>query len=76
MKVTAKGQVTIPRKVREQLGIVPGTEVEFSLAPDGRICLRRVGGPGRGKDIVARLRGRGSVKISTDEIMALMRGTR
>jgi len=75
MKVTSKGQVTIPRPVRDKAGIAPGCEVEF-LERSGRVYLRKVEGQGRGKALIARLRGRGSVKMSTDEILALTRGDR
>lgn len=75
MKVTTKGQVTIPLRVRDRAGIVPGSEVEF-VEQGGRVYLRKVQGRGRGRDLVARLRGRGSVRMSTDEILALTRGAR
>lgn len=72
MRVTSKGQVTIPLAVRRRLGIEPGAEVEFEL--DGRGArLVRVSG-GRGKAIVRGMRGRGGVRMSTEEIMALTRG--
>ncbi len=73
MKITSKGQVTIPQEIRERTGLVPGCEVEFREAPDGQVVLRKVEGSGRGKDLVARLRGRGKVRMSTDEILALTR---
>jgi AbrB family looped-hinge helix DNA binding protein len=76
MKVTTKGQVTIPREVRDQAGIFPGSEVEFIRASDGKVYLRKAAGKGRGKGLVERLRGQGSVRMSTDEIMALTRGKR
>jgi AbrB family looped-hinge helix DNA binding protein len=76
MRITSKGQVTIPSDIRERAGLLSGTEVEFSF--DGKVVtLRKVGGkkqPGRGARMVERLRGRGDVKMTTDEIMALMRG--
>jgi antitoxin PrlF len=43
VRVTSKGQVTIPKLVRDRLGIAPGTRVEFELAEDGRAFLRRLG---------------------------------
>ncbi|MBN1402827.1 MAG: AbrB/MazE/SpoVT family DNA-binding domain-containing protein [Anaerolineae bacterium] len=73
MKVTTKGQVTIPIEVRERLGIEPGSEVEFEVEGDS-VKLTPVTQPSRGERIVAHLRGRATVKMSTDEIMALMRG--
>jgi AbrB family looped-hinge helix DNA binding protein len=76
MKVTTKGQVTIPRDVRNEAGIFPGSEVEFVRARDGKLYLRKIEGKGRGRDLVARLRGQGEVRMSTDEILALTRGKR
>ena len=75
MKITAKGQVTIPQHLREKAGIVPGSEVEF-VEERGRLYLRKVKGEGRGRQLVARMHGRGGVRLSTDEILALTRGKR
>ncbi len=79
MKITTKGQVTIPVEIREKLGLLPNTEVEFEVV--GKAVrlrkVRRANGAGRrGKSIVERLRGRGSVRMTTDEILALTRGER
>jgi AbrB family looped-hinge helix DNA binding protein len=74
MKVSSKGQVTIPADIRERLGLLPESEVEFKVV-GGAVQLRKVPGRrSRGRSIVGRLRGRGSGKLSTDEIMALTRG--
>lgn len=73
MKVSTKGQISIPIAIREKLGIVPGSEVEFS-EEKGRLCLRVVAGSGRGKALVRHMTGQGNVKMSTDEILALTRG--
>jgi len=77
MRITTKGQVTIPQEIREQLGLLPNTEVTFDVV-DGEARLRKAtrrGKLSRGDGVVARLRGvRPSTKLSTDEIMALMRG--
>ena len=74
MRVTEKGQVTIPKGLRDASGIVPGTEVEFDQA-DGAIVIRRAqGAPTRGRLLVNRLRGQGDIAMTTDEIMALTRG--
>ncbi|MBI5093166.1 MAG: AbrB/MazE/SpoVT family DNA-binding domain-containing protein [Candidatus Hydrogenedentes bacterium] len=73
MRVTKKGQVTIPFDLREKTGIVPGNEVKLS-EEEGRIVIRKVAGSGRGKDVVGRMTGKGSVRMSTDEVMALTRG--
>jgi AbrB family looped-hinge helix DNA binding protein len=76
MRITSKGQVTIPAEIREQAGLLPHAEVEFDY--DGRFVrirrVERLDRPGRGARLVARLRGRGDVKMSTDDIMALTRG--
>ncbi|MDA8428019.1 MAG: AbrB/MazE/SpoVT family DNA-binding domain-containing protein [Geobacteraceae bacterium] len=74
MRVTSKGQVTIPRNVRQQLGIFPQSEVEF-VVEGSTVILRTVtGDAGRGKRLIESLRGRATVRMSTDEIMALTRG--
>ena len=75
MRVTEKGQVTIPKELRDALGIGAGTEVEFERNDD-TIVVRKVSGPSiRGRQLVERLRGRGDIARTTDEIMALTRGT-
>ncbi|RDJ20740.1 AbrB/MazE/SpoVT family DNA-binding domain-containing protein [Bosea caraganae] len=71
--VTSKGQVTIPKPVRERLGIEPGNAVDFELAPDGRVVLFKVGGAQQPSRFDA-VRGVADAGLSTDEIMALMRG--
>ena len=72
-KVTSKGQVTIPKPVRDRLGIKPGSAVAFELAPDGRIVLIKVAAVAQVNRFEA-LRGRAGKGLSTDEIMALTRG--
>jgi len=72
-RVTRKGQVTIPKKVRDLLAIEPGSAVDFELAPDGRVVLTKAGG-GRRRSAFARVRGSATETMSTDEIMALTRG--
>lgn len=77
MRITAKGQVTIPRDVRERAGLMPGTEVEFEIeAGVVRLVKARTGGRRgtRGQELVESLRGHGDFKMTTDEIVALMRG--
>ena len=73
MRVTDKGQVTIPKDMRDRCGIGPGTEVEFEIVRD-EIVVRKVRlAVTRGHQVAARLRGRGDVAMTTDEIMALTR---
>jgi AbrB family looped-hinge helix DNA binding protein len=76
VRITSKGQVTIPQGIRERTGLMPDTEVDFVVdgdavrivkAPDSR-------GRGRGARAVERLRRAGRVSMTTDEIMALTRG--
>jgi antitoxin PrlF len=71
--VTSKGQVTIPKPVRDRLGIVPGNEVAFELAPDGRVVMFKVGGE-RPRSRFEAFRGTADAGLTTDEIMALTRG--
>ena len=74
MKVTSKGQVTIPRNVRQRLGIFPHSEVEF-VVEGNTVVLRTVSvKTGRGARLVESMRGRATVRMTTDEIMALTRG--
>lgn len=74
MRITSKGQVTIPADVREQAGLLPNTEVEISVRR-GVVVLRKAKSPPRrGRRLIALLRGKGTRRMSTDEIMALTRG--
>ncbi len=74
MRVTEKGQVTIPKPLRDALGIGAGTEVEFERNDDAIIVRKVNGGHSRGRRLAERLRGHGDVRMTTDEIMALTRG--
>lgn len=71
--VTSKGQVTIPKPVRDHLGIVPGSAVDFELGEDGRIVVTKSGGSHRQSRFAALL-GTADTGLSTDEIMAMTRG--
>ncbi len=73
VKVTSKGQVTIPQRIGKEAGLLPGCEVDFHMAADGRIYLQRLEGKGRGEQLVEHLRRRGSVRMRTDDIPALTR---
>ena len=73
MRVSTKGQVTIPLALREKAGIVPGAEVEF-FEEGRRLYLRKVAATGRGKALVSQMAGKGKVTMSTDEILSLTRG--
>lgn len=73
--VTSKGQVTIPKRVRDLLGIGPGSMIDFEHAPDGRVVLVKVEKKAR-PNRFARLRGHAGKGLSTAEIMAMTRGER
>lgn len=76
MRITQKGQVTIPQDVRNRLGLLPYTEVEFEIAND-HACIRKAerGAGARGQSAIKALWGAAGTRMSTDEIMALTRGT-
>jgi len=75
MRVTSKGQVTIPKELRDELGLLPGTEVEFVRDGDGARVKRKAGGPTRGEELVDHLRGAGkNYTMTTEEVMRLTRG--
>lgn len=76
MRITSKGQVTIPQEIREKMGFLPNTEVDFVVEGDSVKIVRARGKKklSRGEEIVRRLQGSGKGTMSTDEIMALMRG--
>ena len=74
MRITTKGQVTIPMEIREKMGFLPDTEVEFVMEGNS-VRLKRIERQSRrSRSLIARLRGKGTVKMTTDEIMALTRG--
>jgi AbrB family looped-hinge helix DNA binding protein len=73
VRVTTKGQVTIPQPIREKFGISPAVEVDF-VEEKGRIYLVKIQGDKTKPGKFRRLRGTATVKMSTDEIMALTRG--
>jgi len=73
--LTSKGQVTVPKTVRDYLGLKPGARVSFERLPNGDVVLRPAGG--RSKPRVSRfakLRGRATVRMTTEAILALTRG--
>ena len=75
MRITTKGQVTIPQEIREQAGLLPQTEVEFVLEGD-TVRLVKVEpqkGEGRGQRVLRHLRGRATVSMTTEEILGLTR---
>jgi AbrB family looped-hinge helix DNA binding protein len=74
MRITSKGQVTIPQAIREKLGLLPNTEVEFRVSGNAVRIQKAKGARSRGRALVERLRGRATEPLSTDEILRLTRG--
>jgi len=74
MKITTKGQVTIPQEIRERLGLLPHTEVDFEVRGEVVVLTKSGGTNRRGRRVVESLRGKGDVPMSTDEILAHTRG--
>lgn len=75
MRLTSKGQVTIPKEIRQLAGLLPDMEVEFYFE-NGRVILQRAADQkSRGATAVERLRSaKPRTTLSTDEILALTRG--
>lgn len=73
--LTSKGQVTIPKHIRDALDLAPGSAVEFTVNRAGEVVIHKVGArPSRKKDRFEAARGRADVKWRTDDLMALLRG--
>jgi AbrB family looped-hinge helix DNA binding protein len=74
-KITSKGQVTIPKPIREAFGLLPGTDVEFVSDDEGIRVRKSRGGRRRGEEVVEHLRASGKdFTMTTEEIMRLTRG--
>ncbi len=74
MRITSRGQVTIPVEIRERLGLLPDTEVRFEVEGNAvRILRDEKAAGGRGQRLLDRMRGRATSGMSTEEIMALTR---
>lgn len=72
--LTVKGQVTIPKQIRDALSLVPGCRVDFAVNQEGDVVVRRVGArPSRKPDRFDSARGKADVKWRTDDLMALLR---
>jgi AbrB family looped-hinge helix DNA binding protein len=76
-KLTSKGQVTIPKRIRDELQLLPGTALEFSVNRDGEVVPHRPRPPKGArparKDRFDAVRGRVDVRWRTDELMKLLR---
>ena len=73
MRITSKGQVTIPQDIRERLGLLPYSEVEFEIDGDSVRVRKARQKRTRGAQLVARARGSARGRLTTDEILALTR---
>jgi len=74
--ITVKGQVTIPKRVRDALRLVPGDRVDFDVNREGQVIVRKSEArPARPRDRFEAARGKAQVKWRTEELMALLRGT-
>lgn len=74
MRITSKGQVTIPIEVRQKAGLLPDTEVEFVVRGNTVIVKKAGKIPRRGRRLLTAMRGKATTHLGTDEIMALTRG--
>jgi len=79
MKITSKGQVTIPQAVREKAGLHPHSEVEFEVRDNGEVLIRAVASPTNSvRAAFTRVRGSANAaqfkNMGTDEFMAFLRG--
>ena len=72
--LTSKGQVTIPKQIRDSLSLLPGCSVDFAVNADGDVLIHKVGArPSRKPDRFEAARGKADVKWRTDDLMALLR---
>jgi AbrB family looped-hinge helix DNA binding protein len=76
MPITVKGQVTIPKPIRDRLGLKPGGQVDFVVEPDGRVVLQRAAEPAAPEDRFRAVMGCATAMegMTTDELMLLLRG--
>jgi antitoxin PrlF len=73
--MTIKGQVTIPKQIRDALGLKPGAKVDFAVNQDGDVVLQRAKFAAKGqKDRFESVRGKADIQWRTDDLMALLRG--
>lgn len=73
--LTAKGQVTIPKRIRDAINLVPGCAVDFAVNREGEVVIYKSRArPGRKHDRFDNARGKADVKWRTDDLMALLRG--
>lgn len=72
--LTIKGQVTIPKRLRDALGLAPGSRVRFAVNREGEVVVRKAGsGRRRTTDRFGKARGTAQIPWRTDTLMALLR---
>ena len=76
MRITSKGQVTIPVSLRQRLGLLPDTEVVFEALDDGVLIRPASSFRDLMTERIRSVRGVATDGRTTDEIMQLTRGTR
>jgi AbrB family looped-hinge helix DNA binding protein len=74
IRINSEGQVTIPAELREKFRLHEGDEVDVIETGNALQIVRREGSESRGRRLTGRMRGRASVRMSTDELMGLLRG--
>ena len=73
--LTSKGQVTIPKQIRDALNMLPGSQVNFAVNAEGDVVIQKVGArASRKPDRFEAMRGKADVKWRTDALMSLLRG--
>lgn len=70
--LTVKGQVTIPKQIRDALGLTPGSAVDFAVNREGQVVLHKAGAKPQ-TDRFDAARGKADVKWRTQDLMALLR---
>ncbi|MBZ0273331.1 AbrB/MazE/SpoVT family DNA-binding domain-containing protein [bacterium] len=77
LRISKSGRITIPKAIRDTLGLIPGSPVELDVC-DGQLIVTRAVEftPGRGEELVRHLRGAATGGMSTDEVLEMMRGKR
>lgn len=73
MKISSKGQITIPRLIREQLGLLPNTDIILKIKGQKIVLYKNEKDTTRGNALIHLLAGKASLRMTTDEIMSLTR---
>lgn len=74
MRITSKGQVTIPIEIREKMGFLPDTEVKFKITGNTVLLEKVKSSSKRSRHLITQMRRKATVNMTTDEILALTRG--